>query len=97
MQFRSDRSLVWVISHTSGFVFGVVLLVYSIYVWSGYHFSLGPNVHIYPGVPDPSSGARWLFVSGLILSGYFGFALCASTLPPPRSRADAQDKSRPNI
>src|SRR5437868_8926615 len=97
MQFRSDRSLVWVILHVSGFVFGVVLLVYSMYMWTGYHFSLGPNVRVYPGAPDPSSGARWLFVSGLILSGYFGFALYASTLPPPNSHAGTQDKSRPNI
>jgi len=97
MQFRSDRSLVWVILHTSGFVFGLMLLAYSIYLWSGYHFSLGPNVRIYPGAPDPSSGARWLFISGLIVSGYFGFALYASTLPPPDSDADTQDKSRPNI
>jgi hypothetical protein len=95
MHFRSDRSLAWVILHISGLVFGVVLLGYSIYMWSGYHFSLGPNVRVYPGAPDPSSGARWLFVSGLILSGYFGSALYASTLPPPDSDDDTRDKSRP--
>jgi hypothetical protein len=97
MQFRSDRSLVWVILHITGFVLGVVLLAYSIYAWSGYHFSFGPNVRVYPSAPDPSSGARWLFVSGLILLGYFGFALYASTLPPPDSDPDTQDKSRPTI
>jgi hypothetical protein len=95
MQFRSDRSLVWIVLHISGFVFGLMVLAYSIYLWSGYHFSLGPNVRVYPGAPDPSSGARWLFVSGLIISGYFGFALYASTLPPPDSDDDTRDKSRP--
>jgi hypothetical protein len=97
MQFRSDRSRAWVILHISGLVFGVVVLAYSIYLWSGYHFSLGPNVRVYPGAPDPSSGARWLFISGLIISGYFGFALYASTLAPPDSDADTQNKSRPSI
>src|SRR5262249_34253173 len=41
MQLRNDRSLAWLVLHISGFVFGLVLLAYAIYLWSGYHFSLG--------------------------------------------------------
>src|SRR6187401_2663382 len=94
MHFRCDRSAIWVVLHIGGLVFGLMVFAFSIYDWSQYHFSLGPNVRIYPGAPDSSSGARWLFISGLILSGYFGSALYASTLSPESSDAQKHDEPK---
>ena len=57
---------------------GIGILVFAIYQWSGFGFSLGPNHHLHPGAPDPGAYARWLVLGGLGISGYFGFSLAST-------------------
>jgi hypothetical protein len=73
---------------------GIATLIYALYVWSGYGFTLGPNHRLHPGAPDPSGYARWLVLVGLSISGYFGFSL-ASTLT--HTDTDDEDNGTENI
>ena len=57
---------------------GIGILIFAIYLWSGFGFSLGPDHHLHPGAPDPSAHARWLVLVGLGISGYFGFSLAST-------------------
>ena len=71
---------------------GVGILILAIYLWSGYHFSPGPG-HFRPGAPDPSIHARWLFIVGLSITGYFGFS-GASTFARTDTDADTPEAKK---
>jgi hypothetical protein len=66
-------------------------------VWAGYGFTLGPNHHVYPGVPDPSFGARYFFLGGLTLLAYCAFALYLTSGSSPKSDSNAPDDGSPDI
>jgi hypothetical protein len=71
---------------------GIGILIFAVYLWSGFGFDLGPNHHLHPGAPDASGHARWLFLVGLAISGYFGFSL-ASTFVHTEAKEESDGTS----
>jgi hypothetical protein len=88
MQLRIRSNLVWTVLHVLGCVIGLLVLGYTVFVWAGYGFTLGPNHRVHPGAPDPSIGARYLFLGGLTLSAYCAFALYLTSGSSQRSDSD---------
>jgi hypothetical protein len=93
MQLRIYSRLVWVALHVFGCVLGLLVLGYAIFTWAGYGLSLGPDQRLHPGAPDPSVGARYLFLAGLTLSAYCAFGLYLTSGSSRTSDGDAANHS----
>jgi hypothetical protein len=63
----------------------------AIYLWSGYDFSPGPGP-FRSSAPDPSFHARWLFIVGLGITGYFGFSVASTFTRPDADAANRETK-----
>jgi hypothetical protein len=90
-QVSATRLLVDVVFCASG----IAIIVFAIYLWSDYGFTLGPNHRLHPTAPDPTGHARWLLLVGVGIAGYFGFSL-ASTFVQTDSKED-DDDATPHI
>ena len=91
MQLRIYSRLVWVGLHVFGCVLGLLVLGYAIFTRAGYGFTPAPAQRLHPGAPDPSVGARYLFLAGLTLSAYFAFGLYLTSDSSRRSDGDADN------
>ena len=97
MQLRIHSRLVWVALHVFGCVLGLLVLGYAIFNWAGYGFTLGPDQRLHPGAPDPSVGARYLFLADLTLSAYCTFGIYLTSGSSRGSDDDADNRSSQGI
>jgi len=95
MELRIRSSFLWVALHAFGCGVGMLVLGYAVFAWAGYGFTLGPDHRLHPGAPDPSIGARYFFLGGLILSASCAFALYLTTGSSQKPDEDATDDSSP--
>jgi hypothetical protein len=97
MQLRIHSRFVWIALHVFGGILGLLILGYAIFTWAGYGFTLGPDQRLHPDAPDPSAGARYLFLAGLTLSAYCAFGLYLTSGSSLRSDRDADNHGSQGI
>ena len=97
MELRIRGNFLWMALHIFGCVIGLLVLGYAVFVWADYGFTFGPDHRLHPGAPDPSIGARYFFLGGLILSAYCAFAVYLATGSSQKSDTDTDDDSGRSI